>query len=117
MSEMILSIAENYSQFPAGRYPADGPFNGERFRNDFLVPALKQAAQRGDRVVVLLDGVLAYSSSFLEEVFGGLVRTHVLPADSLKKALEIRANDVAYRSAKIDAENYLNEEIKRSQRK
>lgn len=116
MSDMILSIARQFSAFPAGRTPEDGPFNGQRFRDDLLVPALKDASSRGDRVVVELDGVLGYSSSFLEEVFGGLGRVQGLSRDTLRRALEIRAQDVAYQPAKLDAEKYLDEELKRSSR-
>jgi hypothetical protein len=112
----MISIAEAYSKFPAGRYPADGPFNGERFRNEVLIPAIKKAAAQGERVVVLLDGVLGYSSSFLEEVFGGLVRSGEFSKDVIKQVLEIKADDVAYQPAKIDAEAYIEEELRRSQK-
>jgi hypothetical protein len=113
MTEKVISIASDFSKTPAGRYPADGPFNGQRFREKLLVPALNAAAQSGDRVVVVLDGALGYSSSFLEEAFGGLVRSHAVARDFIKKNLEVRANDTAYRPAKLDAENYLRDELAR----
>jgi hypothetical protein len=116
MSEMILSIANSFSRFPAGRYKEDGPFNGTRFREEILIPALKDATGSGNKVVVLLDGVVGYSSSFLEEVFGGVARSKSVPPDALKSALEIRATDVAYAPAKIDAENYLAEALKSARR-
>lgn len=112
MSETIISIARDYSKTPAGRYPSDGPFNGQRFRDAILIPALTQAGTTGDRVVVVLDGALGYSSSFLEEVFGGLVRSGV-NKDLIARCLEIRATDAAYRPAKVDAEKYLKEELGR----
>jgi hypothetical protein len=104
---MMLSIASSFSKFPAGRSKEDGPFNGARFRDEILIPALKDAAASGDKLVVELDGVVGYSSSFLEEVFGGVARSHSLPADVLKNALVIKATDVAYQPAKLDAESYL----------
>lgn len=107
---MILSVAD-FSKFPAGRYKEDGPFNGSKFRDEILIPKLKQARSSGDRLVVLLDGVVAYSSSFLEEVFGGLARARPLPPEQLKSTLVIRADDVAYQPAKIDAENYFSEAL------
>ena len=109
--DKIISVAEDYSRFPAGRYPEDGPFNGTRFREQILVPALRTAVKEGHRVVVILDGVAAYSSSFLEEVFGGVAREPDLPKRAIKSALEIRANDIAYRSAQIDAERYLQDSL------
>jgi hypothetical protein len=114
MSEMVISIADRYSKFPAGRYRADGPFNAERFRDEFLLPALDAALQKGDKVVVKLDGVIGYSSSFLEEVFGGVVRARKQAADRLKQTLQIRADDVAYSAAKLDAERYFSDALGRN---
>lgn len=65
-----IAIAEAFSPYPAGRFRVDGPFSGEQFRDDVLVPALR----KGGTVEVSLDGTLGYGSSFLEEAFGGLVR-------------------------------------------
>lgn len=70
MSEILINIAQNFSRFPGGRHRTDGRFSGEEFREDFLLPALRQH----DRVIVNLDGVAGLPSSFLEEAFGGLVR-------------------------------------------
>lgn len=71
----IINIRENFSRYPAGRYRADGPYNGEKFREEFLIPALSEAIDKGEKVKVELDGVRGYNSSFLEEAFGGLVRS------------------------------------------
>ncbi|CAD85291.1 MULTISPECIES: STAS-like domain-containing protein [Nitrosomonas] len=71
----IINIRENFSRYPAGRYRADGPYNGEKFREELLVPALSEAIDKGEKVKVELDGVRGYNSSFLEEAFGGLVRS------------------------------------------
>jgi hypothetical protein len=111
MAERILSIAENFSKYPAGRSRRDGPFSAEHFREDQLIPALRDAQQSGDRVIVVLDGVYGYSSSFLEETFGGLIRRRVFPPDWLRDSLEIRANDPIYASYKIDADGYLRDEL------
>ena len=70
MSSKVIRVAEDFTRFPAGRYISDGRYSGQRFRQDFIVPALKSA----DSVRIELDGALAYGSSFLEEAFGGLLR-------------------------------------------
>ena len=75
------------SEFPAGRYYDDGPYPGEKFRKEFLVPALKA----GGNVLVDLDGTMGYGSSFLEEAFGGLVRDEGFAVDDLKRRLRIRS--------------------------
>jgi len=86
--DMTIDIAERFSRHPAGRVPSDGPDNGERFRDDFLVPALKEALARsgGTRVIVDIDGCRSFGSSFLEEAFGGLAR---VPGFPFLKALNI----------------------------
>ncbi|MBB5190102.1 hypothetical protein HNQ50_000812 [Silvimonas terrae] len=93
MSTQMISIARDFSPYPAGRYAADGPHSGQAFREQLLLPAL--AAARSE-VVVELDGVLGYGSSFLEEAFGGLVRVGHLSVGSLKKHLKIRTSDPSY---------------------
>jgi hypothetical protein len=112
MAQTVVSIARDYSPSPAGRTPADGPFNGERFRDSVLLPALQQAAQKNDKVIVDLDDAHSYSSSFLEEVFGGIVRKHVFDAAVLARLLEIRATNPIYESFKRDASKYFNDALK-----
>jgi len=113
MGEKVLSIAESFSPYPAGRYRTDGPFSGERFRDDFLLPTLIEAQQNGDEVIVDLDGAFTYSSSFLEEAFGGLVRAKKIPASKIGSILKIKAEDLEFRAWKIDAENYIKDEMGR----
>jgi hypothetical protein len=89
---MSISIAKDFSDVPAGRYLTDGDYTGEKFRDDFLVPALKKASKNCP-VVVDINDVEGYSSSFLEEAFGGLVREHNFTKEYLKDNLKIEAND------------------------
>lgn len=70
MEHRTINIATDFSRYPAGRHLDDGPFSGERFRKDFLLPILKT----GQRAKIKFDGARGYGSSFLEEAFGGLVR-------------------------------------------
>lgn len=63
-----ISISRDFSNFPAGRMRTDGADSGQRFREDFLIPALA----KGD-LEITLDAE-GYGSSFLEESFGGLIR-------------------------------------------
>lgn len=80
-TEAVVSIAKNFSRFPAGRYLTDGPYSGQAFREKVVEPLLKE----GKRVTIDLDGVMGYGSSFLEEAFGGLVRHGFSAADILKR--------------------------------
>lgn len=80
-----LSVAQQFSKYPAGRYVTDGPWSGEAFREQVLKPALNS----GDLVEVNLDGTLGYGSSFLEEAFGGLVRVAGFSLVALNKSLRL----------------------------
>lgn len=65
-----IDVAEDFSPRPYGRYKSDGEYSAERFRDEFLIPAI----EKGDKFIVDLSGSNRYGSSFLEEAFGGLVR-------------------------------------------
>lgn len=85
---ITINIARDFSRFPAGRYLDDGPYSGAAFRDRYMKPAL----DRGETLVIELDGVRGYGSSFLEEAFGGLVRLG-LSSESVKQAIRLKSND------------------------
>ena len=87
-----IDISKDFSDVPAGRYKMDGPNSGERFRNDFLVPALRT----GEKVEVILDGSEGYGSSFLEEAFGGMVRNTEFTREYIEANLNITAHSAEY---------------------
>lgn len=88
-----INIATQYTRSPAGRFRSDGPFSGERFRDELLLPAFKDSA---DLVEVNLQGVLGFGSSFLEEAFGGIVRHGFIGRDELINRLIIRSDVNTY---------------------
>jgi hypothetical protein len=67
----VINIAKDFARYPFGRYRTDGPYSGQRFREDFLAPALRRDTAE---ITVVLDGAIGMGSSFLEEAFGGLIR-------------------------------------------
>lgn len=83
-----ISIASDFTKFPAGRFKDDGPYSGELFREKYLAPALSM----NETVVVELDGARGYGSSFLEEAFGGLVRLG-FPADTVLSNVKLVSKD------------------------
>ena len=87
-----INIAKDFSDVPLGRYPGDGNFSGERFREELLRPAL----QKGN-VAVNIDGTEGYGSSFLDEAFGGLVRKGYHTAADLHARLTIECADPAFK--------------------
>jgi hypothetical protein len=81
-----IKIATEYSDTPYGRYRTDGEFSGQRFREEFLTPALKGS----EIITVDIDEVEGYGSSFLDEAFGGLVRLDGFTSADLHKRLKIK---------------------------
>lgn len=104
MIDHQISIADQFSPFPGGRYRKDGPYSGEAFREDILKPALR----RYEVVTINLDGVAGLPSSFWEEVFGGAIRKRLITIDEVSKRLKLRTSEpelevycpLAYRYAK-----------------
>ena len=90
---MTTLRVKDYAVAPGGRYRKDGPFSGEAFRDDVLVPELLAAAGKNEQVIVELDGVAGYGSSFLEEVFGGLVRRGVMTQKDIGRVLRVLAKE------------------------
>ena len=84
MSNTTIDLARDFNPRPFGRYRTDGDRSAEVFRDDQLIPAMKQH----EHVVVDLSGYNYYGSSFLEEAFGGLVRAGYTP-DELRTKLKV----------------------------
>lgn len=89
MTTKTINIARDYTRYPAGRFRSDGPYSGQQFREQLLVPALGSA----EVVSVELDGVAGYGSSFLEEAFGGLVRTRVISSAEAGRRIQLVTTD------------------------
>ncbi|MBF0402241.1 MAG: STAS-like domain-containing protein [Magnetococcales bacterium] len=103
MKAHVLNIGKHFSATPSGRYtPEQGEFTGERLREQFLLPLLREHEQ----VAVELDDTRGYSSPFLEEAFGGLVRHGHFTREALRERLLIVTEDEAYREEILD---YINE--------
>lgn len=83
---MNLSVAKEFYRRPSGRYRIHGTYTGEAFREDVLVPKLKNL-EHGEKFIIDFSGVSMNGSSFLEEAFGGLVREHNYCYKDLKNIL------------------------------
>jgi hypothetical protein len=70
--ETKFSIAKDFSRHPGPRFRNQGPKSGETLR-----ALLKRLLERnpGTVIVVDLDGTSGMGSSFLDEAFGGLIRS------------------------------------------
>ena len=113
MANVVISIAHDFSSTPAGRVPQDGPFNGQRFRQEYLDPAIAKAIGERGKVIVEFSDADSYSSSFLEEAFGGLARSNKFHGDQIRDVLVLKSDDPVYAAYVEDAKDYLNRELKR----
>lgn len=98
-----IDIARDFSDVPSGRFPEDGDFNGQRFREEFLVPLLNEK----NFIDIVLDNAEGYGSSFLEEAFGGLVREHGYDKNFLLSHLHLIANSSAAKRYKTIVEQFI----------
>lgn len=84
LSHTKVTVAVDFSPYPAGRYRSDGPYSGEAFRDDVLAPNLEKY-----NVLVEFEGVCGYPCGFLEESFGGLVRERKFSVEVLRQRLTV----------------------------
>lgn len=81
--ETTIDISQDFSAFPAGRYRQHGDYTGEVFREDILVPKMKEFSV----VKIIFDGIHGNCSSFLEEAFGGLIRNTEFSVEDINQNL------------------------------
>lgn len=94
MSELRVS---DFVKAPGFRSKADGENSGEWFRDAILAPKLKAAISENEKLVVRLDGVAGYGSSFLEEAFGGLIRKRLATPAQVDRHLQVVAGSPLFR--------------------
>jgi hypothetical protein len=73
---ITISVAKDFSETPGPRSKDEGEFSGDQFREEVLEPAFIRARESDQTLIVDLDGVVGYATSFLEAAFGGLARTY-----------------------------------------
>jgi hypothetical protein len=111
--ETEIAVARDFTRYPGPRYRNSGPYSGEQFRDEVLVPKLREAISVAGRVIVDLDDVAGYGSSFLEETFGGLVRLG-FSKEELDEHLIIVARSPQFRHHAVRAREYIEEAAGRS---
>lgn len=103
MRKKVIIVKDSFSEHPFGRYPEDGDNNGQRFREEFIIPNLND-----EQVLVIdLTGTLGATSSFIEESFGGLIRAGI-DYNLIKNHLEVV--NVSFRKHEAMAWKYIERE-------
>ena len=95
-----LNIAKEFSTTPGPRLRSEGESSGQAFLEELLRPRFVSVVESGAKLVVNLDGVAGYPSSFLEQAFGGLARE--FGREKVMNHLEIVCTDEPYITEQID---------------
>lgn len=104
-NDIIIKIATDFSRIPGARYPEEGDYSGQEFRQNVLHPALKKAIEMNVKLIVDLDGTAGLGTSFLEESFGGLIRRDHINYNILKQTLIIISDEDPDYKEEVD--NYI----------
>lgn len=105
MGEYKIIIAKDFSITPGSRYPDEGSFSGQEFREKVLLPKFIEALNNSSKLIIDLDGTIGYATSFLEEAFGGLARQ--FGPKLILDTLEFISNEEVYLIE--DVINYIKE--------
>lgn len=104
-TEITLDVSE-YTDTPIGRDGLDGPKNGADYRDNHVIPEFEKYQ------IVRLDftNTMGTTPSFLEEIFGGIIRKKILTPEEL-----VRRTDVIYKSESVrrNVIKYINEAAKK----
>lgn len=71
IKDKIIMVSD-FSDHPGARYIKDGDFSGELFLNTILRPKFNKAVDGGYLLLIDLDKVFGYPSSFVSGSFGKL---------------------------------------------
>ncbi|MET1110188.1 MAG: STAS-like domain-containing protein [Allosphingosinicella sp.] len=82
-----LSVAKHFSPDPGPRKASQGDNSGEAFRRLLL-----RKLAVNDVVEVDLDGTSGFGSSWLDEVFGGLIRYEGMTKAEVQRRVPVRSS-------------------------
>lgn len=93
MDKLVVNVRD-FSKTPGTRHVDEGLFSGEDFRQKVLDDQFNKALKRHVKLVVNLDRTIGYGTSWLEEVFGGLVRD--FDKEKVEQTLEFISEEEPY---------------------
>lgn len=105
----VISIAQDFSKTPAGRFQKDGRYSGENFRKQKLEPLFNENGFDG--VEIDLTGLEGVGSSFWEEAFAGFMREHSEKKQEIFDKITFICKDDASLEPLIHS--YMQEELNR----
>lgn len=90
-----ISIANDFSDAPGARYIEDGEYSGQAFLENILLSAFEDAVEKEYKILIDLDGVWGYPSSFISGSFGKLSLSK--GSNLVLKHIEFKSDDSASR--------------------
>jgi STAS-like domain of unknown function (DUF4325) len=88
-SKDVLIKVSDWSTKTGWRWITDADdYSGQRYRAEVVYDAYLLALNRGGKLVIDLENVAGYTSSFLSEAFGGLISRDNLDKQTVLRTLE-----------------------------
>lgn len=106
-----LSIYEDFSEFTGLRHCDISDNSGEEFYHKVLNKAFVEALEQKEKLIVNLDKVDGYASSFLDEAFGNLVFDFTM--EKVRKNIEIVSEQEPHWKKMIENRTYKQWEERR----
>lgn len=94
-----IIVATDFSDHPGARYKTDGACSGEQFLDDWLRPKFDLAVKNDYLLLIDLDKVFGYPSSFVSGSFGKL--SEEKGSDLLLKYIRFKSDESPVRLEKI----------------
>lgn len=92
MDDIFFKVVTEFSRTPSARVAEEGKHPGEELRRS-ICPLIRRALENKVSLIIDLDGAAGYGTSFLEEVFGGLIRDEGFSRIQLQNVLKIISNE------------------------
>lgn len=89
---ITINIAKDFTDAPGGRYREDGEYSGQQFFEDLLEPAYEEAKREKKILIIELDDVYGYPSSFVSGSFGKLSIDAKNRREDLLSLIEFRSS-------------------------
>lgn len=102
MEKIIIVVATEFTDATGARDRTDGPFSGEQFFDDLLLPRFIKAQQENKKLLLKLDNTWGYASSFISGAFGRLADK--FGSKTVLEVLEFESKDDPSVPDKITAE-------------
>jgi len=109
---MILKICQEYSEYTGLRHCSISENSGEDFYHTLLNSSFTEAYKKQEQLIVDLDFVDGYASSFLDEAFGNLVFDFT--KQEVEKLLKIKSDEEPHWKEMIINKTFNEWEIRRN---